>query len=111
MASAGNSMKTVQVKLSVLPQEAIKGIQDARTKIEQLTKAQETLEKVGYKNSALWVRNEAEIKNLNSVIAQNQKLLQDTINQQKQNGDSLNALRAQLAALLKQYDDLSKAER
>lgn len=111
MASAGNSTKTVAVKLSVLPQEAIKGIQDARAKIEQLTKAQETLEKVGMKNSALWIRNEAEIKNLNAVIGQNQRLLQDTINQQKQNGDSLNALRAQLAALLKQYDDLSKVER
>ena len=111
MAAAGNSMKTVQVKLSVLPQEAIKGIQDARTKIEQLTKAQETLEKVGMKNSVLWIRNESEIKNLNSVISQNQKLLQDSINQQKQNGDSLNALRAQLAALLKQYDDLSRVER
>lgn len=109
--AAGTSTKTVAVKLSVLPSEAIKGIQDARAKIEQLIKAQEALEKVGYKNSALWVRNEAEIKNLNSVISQNQKLLQDSINQQKSNGDSLNALRAQLAALLKEYDDLSKAER
>ena len=111
MASAGISTKSVVVRLSVLPSEAIKAIEDARTKIEQLTKAQETLERVGYKNSALWIRNEAEIKNLNTVISQNQKLLQDSINQQKANGDSLNALRAQLAALLKQYDDLSKAER
>lgn len=111
MASSGASTKQVVVKLSVLPSEAIKAIQDARDKIENLKKAQEALERVGYRNSALWVRNEAEIKNLNQVISQNQKLLQNSINEQKSNGDSLNALRAQLSALLQSYDDLSKAER
>lgn len=111
MGAAGTSTKQVVVKLSVLPQEAISAIQTARDKIEQLNKAQEALNKVGYKNSALYIRNEAEIRNLNQVISQNQKLLQDTINERKSQGDSLNALRAQLAALLKQYDDLSKAER
>lgn len=111
MASAGNSTKTVAVKLSVLPEDAIKGIQNARKELEILAKRQDALEKAGQKNSDIWVKNEAEIKNLNQVIRANQNVLNDAINQQKQNGDSLNALRAQLAAMLKQYDDLSKAER
>ncbi len=111
MASAGNSTKTVAVKLSVLPEDAIKGIQHARKELELLEKRQAALEKAGLKNSDVWIKNAAEIRNLNQVIKANQNVLNDAINQQKQNGDSLNALRAQLAALLKQYDDLSKAER
>lgn len=109
--ASGNSTKTVAVKLSVLPEDAIKGIQNARKELEILAKRQAALEKAGQKNSDIWVKNEAEIKNLNQVIRANQKVLNDAINQQKQNGDLLNALRAQLAAMLKQYDDLSKAER
>lgn len=111
MASAGNSTKTIVVKLSVLPEDAIKGIKYARKELELLEKRQAALEKAGLKNSDIWIKNEAEIRNLNQVIKANQNVLNDAINQQKQNGDSLNALRAQLAALLKQYDDLSKAER
>lgn len=111
MASAGNSTKTVAVRLSVLPEDAIKGIQHARKELELLEKRQAALEKAGLKNSDVWIKNAAEIRNLNQVIKANQNVLNDAINQQKQNGDSLNALRAQLAALLKQYDDLSKAER
>lgn len=111
MASAGNSTKMIAVKLSVLPEDAIKGIQYARKELELLEKRQAALEKAGLKNSDIWIKNEAEIKNLNQVIRANQNVLNDSINQQKQNGDSLNALRAQLAALLRQYDDLSKAER
>lgn len=109
--SAGNSTKTVAVRLSVLPEDAIKAIQYARKELELLEKRQAALEKAGLKNSDIWTKNEAEIRNLNQVIKANQNVLNDAINQQKQNGDSLNALRAQLAALLKQYDDLSKAER
>lgn len=111
MASAGNSTKMIAVKLSVLPEDAIKGIQYARKELELLEKRQAALEKAGLKNSDIWIKNEAEIKNLNQVIRANQNVLNDAINQQKQNGDSLNAFRAQLAALLRQYDDLSKAER
>lgn len=111
MASAGNSTKTVAVKLSVLPADAIKGIQDARKELEILEKRQAALEKAGQKNSDMWIRNEAEIRNLNQVIKANQNVLNDSINEMKANGDSLNALRAQLAALLREYDDLSKAER
>ena len=111
MASAGQSTKSVVVKLSVLPSEAIKGIQDARKALEIYINANKQLEAQGQKNSERYIANEQAIKNLNSVISQNQKLLQDSINEQKQNGDYLNAMRAQLAALQKQYDDLSKAER
>lgn len=111
MASAGQSTKSVVVKLSVLPSEAIKGIEDARKALEVYIAANKQLEAIGAKNSDRYIANEAAIKNLNSVISQNQKLLQDSINEQKQNGDSLNAMRAQLAALQKQYDDLSKTER
>lgn len=111
MASAGASTKSVVVKLSVLPSEAIKGIEDARKALEVYIAANKQLEALGQKNSDRYIANEAAIKNLNTVISQNQKLLQDSINQQKQNGDSLNAMRAQLASLQKEYDDLSKAER
>ena len=111
MASAGASTKSVVVKLSVLPSEAIKGIQDARKALEIYINANKQLEAQGQKNSKRYVANAAAIKNLNTVISQNQKLLQDSINEQKHNGDSLNALRAQLAAVTKQFDDLSKTER
>lgn len=111
MSSAGTSTKQVVVKLSVLPSEAISGIQQARKALDTYIAAQKQLEAQGQKNSDRYIANAAAIKNLNSVISQNQKLLQDSINQEKQNGDILNALRAQLAALTKQYDDLSKTER
>lgn len=111
MASAGASTKSVVVKLSVLPSEAIRGIQDARKALETYIAANKQLEAQGKKNSDRYIANQEVIRNLNQVISQNQKLLQDSINEQKASGDSLNALRAQLAAVTKQFDDLSKAER
>lgn len=111
MGNAGISTKSVVLKLSVLPSEAIRAIQDARKALETYIAANKQLEAQGLKNSDRYIANAAAIKNLNSVISQNQKLLQNSIDQQKQNGDSLNAMRAQLAALQKQYDDLSKTER
>lgn len=111
MGSAGQSTKSVVLKLSVLPSEAIRGIQDARKALETYIAANKQLEAIGRKNSDRYISNETAIKNLNTVIAQNQKLLQDSVNQQKSQNDSLNALRAQLAGLTKQYDDLSKTER
>ena len=52
-----------------------------------------------------------EIKDLNAVIKANEKELTNNVNQYKQNGDSINAMRAQLKNLRSDYEDLSAAER
>lgn len=105
------SKKSVIIDISVLNKDAIQTIQEVNNRIDELKKKQKELADQNKKNTTEYIQNAAELKNLNTVLRANEKELQNNINSQKQNADSLNAMRAQLKSLRAEYEDLSKADR
>lgn len=103
--------ESVIIDIQVSDSEAIKAITEAQQRVEELTAAKKAAEEQDGKNSESVARLTAQIKVENDIIRANQKILVDNIKTQKANDDSLNAMRATLRNLTKQYDDLSKAER
>ena len=103
--------ESIIIDIQVSDSEAIKAITDAQQRVEELTAAKKAAVEQDGKNSESVARLTAQIKAENDIIRANQKILVDNIKTQKANDDSLNAMRATLRNLTKQYDDLSKAER
>lgn len=107
---AVSTTKIVSVKLEVLPEEAIQNIQAARKRIDELKEDMAILKLTGKQNTDQFIAMEVELKSLNGVIKANQNVLQNSITAMSGNGDSLAALRAELANLQRAYDDLSATE-
>lgn len=103
--------KKVIIDIAVNSGDAVKNIQNARAAIDDLKKSQKELEEQGKKNSAEYIANEAAIRRYNDTIRANQKEIDNNIKKEKAAKDSLAAMRAELANLIRQYDNLSKAER
>lgn len=111
MASIGTSAKTVVVDLKVLPNDAVQTIKETQEKMENLKATMKGMKDAGLQNSETYIKLQSVMRDMQNTVRANQKVILDNINQQKQNGDSLNALRAQLRNLRKEYEDLSAADR
>ena len=111
MATTGQDTKTVVVNFKVMPGDAVKTIQDTQKKIENLKKTMQGMKNAGMENSEAYIKLSAALKDMQNVVRANQRVLLDSIREQKAENDSLNALRATLRNLTKEYNDLSAAER
>lgn len=117
MATDTTNNKVI-IDLTINDKDAIKAIIEATKQVEALKDAQKGWDKAlkeGTVTQEQYIAAQSQIKtnmkDLNQQVKANEKVLLDNLKSQKNNADSLNALRAQLRNLLKAYDDLSKAER
>lgn len=112
MASSGmQSTKQVVIDFKLMDGDAIKNIQALNTKIENLKQTLAGMKAQGLQNTQTYIKLKAALKEMEGSVRANQKVLLESVKQQKANGDSLNALRAQLKLARAEYEDLSKAER
>ena len=111
MPTTGSNTKTVVIDFKIMSDDAVRTIQDTKTKIENLKKVLEGMKAAGLENSETYIKLSAALQDNQQVLRANQKLLVDNIKQQKGNEDSLNAMRAKLRELKSEYENLSKAER
>ena len=107
----------VILDLKVNSREAIEAIISAREQIAALKEEQKQLEAEMRKGNGTKDMKErlvlikTELRDLNTVMRANQRELDNNVKAYKQNGDSINAMRAQLKNLRQSYEDLSKADR
>lgn len=107
----------VILDLKVNSKEAIDAIIACKEQIAKLKEEQKQLEAEMKKGTGTKEMKErlvlinTEIKDLNTVMKANQKELTENLNAQKQNADSINAMRAQLKLMRQEYEDLSKSDR
>ena len=111
MQSGMGSTKQVVIDFQILDKDAVANIQQLNTKIENLKKTMQNMRDAGQQNSAMYIELNAALKEMEGTVRQNQKLLVAGIQQQKANGDSINAYRAQLKQLRAEYEEMSEAER
>lgn len=112
MASSGmGDTKTIVIDVKLLSSDAIKNIKDLNTQVDNYKQQLAAMAKNGQQNTDAYIRMTASMKEAQAAIRANQKVLVENIKQQKQNGDSINALRAQLKGLRSEYENMSKAER
>lgn len=112
MASSGvTSTKQVVIDLKLLSNDAAKNIQDLNVKIANLKAVLKGMKDAGLENSQQYIKLSQVLKEMNQTVKQNEKVLIANINEQKANGDSLNAMRARLKTLRAEYEDLSKVAR
>lgn len=115
--SKGAADRQVILDLKVNAKEALSAIVEAQDAIQKLKEEQKELAKAMKDGTATKEQKEryalinAEIKDLTNTMKANQKELDDNIKMSKQNGDSINAMRAQLSKLRREYEDLSKVDR
>lgn len=86
-------------------------IVDARKAIDELKDAQKALADEGKKNTAEYVRNEAALRDLNTTVRDNQRVLDANIKLQKGAGGSIKELRANVSRLKEEYISLSEEQR
>lgn len=105
------STKQVVIDLKLMPNDIVRTIQDLQTKINNLKAVLKGMKDAGLENSQQYIKLEGVMKDMQNTLRANQKVLVAEIQQQKANGDSINALRGQLKSLRAAYEDLTKAER
>lgn len=108
----------ILLEIVVSNETATKAIFESQKSIERLKKSQAELNKAreeGNVTDAEYSKKTTAIKvaidQQKESIRQNEKELRNNIKSQRENNDSLAALRAQLSNSVKEYDNLSKAER
>lgn len=87
--------------------QAIKGIRDARIRIDELKASQAELKKQGQQNSVQYIAQEQEIKRLNASVNENSRIIQANTTIQKANENSINALREANKQLTKERNSLN----
>lgn len=105
------STKQVVIDLKLLPNDTVRTIQDLQTKIANLKQVMAGMRAQGMQNTETYIKLEGVMKDMQNTLRANQKVLVAEIQQQKANGDSINALRGQLKSLRAAYEDLTAAER
>lgn len=88
-----------------------KAIIAARTEIDRLRAANKELEKQGEKNSVRYVKNQTDIKDLSTVVRENERVLAANAKMSRSAGGSIAELRESVKALQAEYVNLSKEER
>ena len=109
--TVGQTKKEVIIDFSILNQDALNTIEEVSKKLENLKKWQKQLEEQGQKNTETYIKNAAAIRDYTAVLKANEKELDNNIKAQREEGDSLNAMRADLRSLINEFADLSKEER
>lgn len=110
MATDGSTKKTI-IKFDVDVSQAIRNIQDIQKRMENLQKFQKALADSGQKNSEVYIKNNAVLKQYKEIIKANEKEIENAIKSSQRQEESLNSMRAKLRNLINDYSDLSKAER
>ena len=110
-ASGVTSTKQVVIDLKLLSGDATKNIQDLNVKIGNLKAVLKGMKDAGLENTEQYIKLSQVLKEMNQTVKQNEKVLIANINEQKANGDSLNAMRARLKTLRAEYEDLSRVAR
>ena len=105
------STKQVVIDLKLLPNDTVRTIQDLNVKINNLKAVLKGMKDAGLENTQQYIKLEGVMKDMQNTLRANQKVLVAEIQQQKANGDSINALRGQLKSLRAAYEDLTAAER
>lgn len=111
MATNGSNTREIVIDFRIMNGDAVKTIQDTKTKIDNLKSVLKGMKDQGLENSEMYHKLSAALKDNQQVMKANQKILLDNIRQQKSNQDSLNAMRAKLRELKTEYENLSKTER
>ena len=113
-----NTSEDIVINIEISYAEAIKGITELQTANENLQKNLTELKKSVDNNSVSQeeyaksaAATKVAIQQNNETIRIYQKEIRNNIKAEKDNGDSLVALRAKLSNLTKEYDNLSAAER
>lgn len=106
---ADNVQKIISVELKAT--SAINGIKDLNAQIEKNQKEMRQLSKDHQKGSEEYARLEQHTKALQKAKQALSRETQNEIKLEYEQKGSLNALRAELSNLTKQYDNLSRAER
>ena len=111
MTSGMQSTKQVVIDFKLMDDDVVKTIQSLNTKIANLKQTLAGLKAQGLENSKTYIELSAALKEMESSVKANQKVLLESIRQQKQNGDSINSLRAQLKVARSEFEEMTKAER
>ena len=88
---------------------ATENIVEARKQIDALIAVNKQLVAQGEKNSAAYVKNEQTIKALNTEVGNNSKIIQANTQANKQNADSIDALKKRNSEIIKLRDQESTA--
>ena len=112
MASSGmQSGSQVVINFSLMSGDAVRNIQDLQKKIENLKTVLKGMEDNGQKNTEMYIKLSAALREMQQSVKANQKTLTEDIRAQKENADSIAALRAQLKLARQEYESLSSQER
>lgn len=110
--------KKVILSLTINSKDAVQAIVDTTKQIENLKNAQASWKKAldagtvsEDQYTAATAQLKAQLKDLNQTVKANEKVLLDNIKGAKAQGESLNAMRANLKTLIKEYDDFNEAQR
>lgn len=105
------STKSVVIDIKLISDSATKNIQELNTKIGNLKAVLKGMEDQGLQNSETYLKLTGVLKDMQSAVKANEKAIAEEIKAQKSNGDSINAMRAQLKLLRQEYENLSKSDR
>lgn len=103
--------KSVIIDLKFDVSKFTKDAATAATSVKKLKDEQTNLKKSGQENSVQFQQNAAEIKRLNSVVAENQKAVRNLTTANEANAGSNEQLKAQLSVMTLEYNKLSESER
>lgn len=120
-----NEENQIILDIQVNYEQAIAGIADFRSKIDDLTEAKKRLEaenklldKSDEEEAAQWMENQKQIEALNAELKREKdtvrelaKEVQNGLKQDKEKEGSLRGLRAELSNTTKEFDALSRTER
>lgn len=120
-----NEENQIILDIQVNYEQAIMGIADFRSKIDDLTEAKKRLEaenklldKSDEEEAAQWMENQKQIEALNAELKREKdtvrelaKEVQNGLKQDKEKEGSLRGLRAELSNTTKEFDALSRTER
>lgn len=115
--STKSADQKVILDLKINAADAINAIIKAKEQIAALKEEQKQLESELKKGGGTKEMKErlvllkTEMRDLNTVVKANERELNETVKSYKQQGDSVNALRAKLKLMRQEYEDMSKAER
>lgn len=103
--------KKVLIKIDVDEGAALKAITESKKRVLELRDAQKELKASGEETSEEFAKNAVEMKSLNTVIRDNERILQNVEKANRANTGSIQEQRAQVAILKQQWAELTEEER
>jgi len=103
--------ETIIIDIELNSGDEFNNIRKLTAEIAKLRAANKQLAEQGEETSDQFIQNASDIRVYTAELRANQKVIDNTTKAQKQNGDSIAALRAQLSNAKREYSLLSAAER